>query len=987
MAKKRTHWLLALMAISAVSGARASSDASTAREVLALAGTRIGLCLHLGSGSMASAALTAELAAQSEMVVHGLAVDAIALARARLAVEAQGLAGRAMVEKLALHPLPYLNDLADLVVIDDPSLLARETGLADEIMRVLAPGGAFCVRRGNAWARTIKPRPTNMDEWTHPNHGPDGNMVSLDRIVRLPLGYRWINGLPMNLNRWASCRAWVIAGGRLFQLTANVPENLGTSPQKIHYLTAHNAWNGLPQWKVNCETTDDGAYLSSVNFAPLATDGKRVYAAKQSNVVGFDAITGKEDLLFATPNPARRMILMDGVLVVSTWKAREPSRSPSDATSHWATWVAAGDEGTVEAYDAQTGAKKWRLPFPAQQVIGADGMVYLLTQKGNPPSERSVVAVDLQTGRERWRVLHNCFGEAADLQLNIAGRGYVVIAKRGDAQGMGAPARGVNEPPRLRAVYVLNAGDGKTRWQIAPATSIWTPVVDGLLWCQGTKYDLLTGQERGAIGWPIGDQVCTPHTIVNNYVVQSRGGQYIQLPENGEPARLLRYDGVRGACIEGMVPANGMFYTAQNNCQCMPGQVYGFLALGPSGAWPTVADFEKPRPVEKGPAFPDHSPPGNTEAGAWSTYRRDSERSAFTPSPLPDKQQELWRTSVARPPQGPLAAAWKDRLGACLSAPVIANGLVFVAMTDAGQIVALDATNGKPVWKTSLGGRVDTPPTIHQGLCLVGSHDGYVSALRAKDGALAWRFRISPWERRMVAYGEVESVWPAVGTVLVHDGVAYANAGRTSESDGGIAVVAFNPMTGAPVWARAIATGPRRMNDLLAVRDGQIAWHNERLDAKTGQPKPTATYPAVPSQGGMLDGIWTEFNFHRSGQAFSSRRVSANILAWSEKLVVSPKTATSAEQGAVLWTSPLPATQQVDAIVLASNMAVLAGRTSGPDGQRTGFLAMVSAVDGRILDEISLAALPVFDGMAIAYERLVVVLQDGSLVCYGKKDH
>jgi hypothetical protein len=177
------------------------------------------------------------------------------------------------------------------------------------------------------------------------------------------------------------------------------------------------------------------------------------------------------------------------------------------------------------------------------------------------------------------------------------------------------------------------------------------------------------------------------------------------------------------------------------------------------------------------------------------------------------------------------------------------------------------------------------------------------------------------------------------------------------------------------------------MNDLLAVRDGQIAWHNERLDAKTGQPKPTATYPAVPSQGGMLDGIWTEFNFHRSGQAFSSRRVSANILAWSEKLVVSPKTATSAEQGAVLWTSPLPATQQVDAIVLASNMAVLAGRTSGPDGQRTGFLAMVSAVDGRILDEISLAALPVFDGMAIAYERLVVVLQDGSLVCYGKKDH
>ena len=43
----------------------------------------------------------------------------------------------------------------------------------------------------------------------------------------------------------------------------------------------------------------------------------------------------------------------------------------------------------------------------------------------------------------------------------------------------------------------------------------------------------------------------------------------------------------------------------------------------------------------------------------------------------------------------------------------------------------------------------------------------------------------------MMAYGEIESVWPAVGTVLVDEDTVYAHAGRTSESDGGIAVVAL----------------------------------------------------------------------------------------------------------------------------------------------------------------------------------------------------
>lgn len=988
---RRMLALILGLAVAAVSSAAAraatpAGDPVTAAQVLDLAGVGPGLCVHIGCGREGSEALTAELAARSGMIVHGLALDEASLERARKAVAAKGLSGRVMVEKLPINPLPYLNDLADLIVLEDAAALARQGVTAAELSRVLAPGGALLVQKDRVWMKTVKPRPQEMDDWTHPNHGADGNMVSQDRLVGFPLGLRWIDGLPMNVNRWAACRAWVAAQGRLFLLTTNVPENLGPEPDKPQYLCAHNAWNGLPLWKVNCQTTDDGASLNWINAGSLVTDGRRVYAGQKDKVVGFDAASGTTAVTFPTRFPAARLVLADGVLVASCWEARTASKAFSDAESVWSTWVAKGDAGTVAAYDAQSGAPKWSFPFPAQQVIAADGVAYLLMQKGNPPTERWIVAVELATGKERWRVPHTRFGAETDLQLNTAGKGYVVIAKRGDAQGLGAPKLAPDARPRLRAVFVLSAADGKTLWQISPAKSYWTPVVDGQLWYQSRKYDPLSGEEKGSIGWSLGDQFCTPQTIVNNYLLRTRGGQYVRLPENGNPAKDLRYGGARGACIEGMVPANGMFYTAQNNCQCQPGQVYGFVAVGPCGSLPATAEFEKPRPLEKGPAFAKEPPEPATGENDWPTYRGNAERTASTSCSLPGRLKELWQAPVTEPPRGPLAEAWKARLASCLTAPVSAGGRVFVAASDAGQIIALDARTGKPQWKATLGGRVDTPPTIYKGLCLVGTHDGWVYALRAKDGQLAWRTRVAPQERRMVAYGQVESVWPTVGTVLVHDGVAYACAGRTSESDGGIAVVALDPVTGKHVWGKSIAQGPQRMNDLLAVRNGQIAWYNVRLDAKTGQAMPGATFPKDPSQGGMLDGTWTLFKFRRSGNGFAAGKVVANILAWNEKSIVSPTTATARDSEEKLWAASFARAQQVEAIALASNAAALAGRTADSQGKPAGFLAVLAAANGQKLSGIPLASPPTYDGLAIAQQRVFISLQDGRLVCFGKAE-
>ncbi len=131
-----------------------------------------------------------------------------------------------------------------------------------------------------------------------------------------------------------------------------------------------------------------------------------------------------------------------------------------------------------------------------------------------------------------------------------------------------------------------------------------------------------------------------------------------------------------------------------------------------------------------------------------------------------------------------------------LTPPVAAAGKLFVAETDAHAVHAIALDDGKRSWTFTADGRVDSPPTIYRGMCLFGSTDGHVYCLDAKDGRLAWRFRAAPAERQICAMGQVESVWPAHGSVLVRDGKVYVTAGRSSYLDGGIRVYALNPRSG-----------------------------------------------------------------------------------------------------------------------------------------------------------------------------------------------
>ncbi|MCG3179236.1 MAG: Outer membrane protein assembly factor BamB [Phycisphaerae bacterium] len=986
----------------------AADPSGQVRDILAACPDHFGLWIHLGCGQADSPALTAELAAGGQMLVNGLALDDAALARAREAIQSADMAGRAMAEKLERQPagpaLPYLPDLARAVIVQDMAAVEAAGITPQEIQRVLAPGGVLCVQADGKWKATVKPRPAGMDEWAQQQHGPDGNMASGERTIAFPIDLRWIDGVPFGRGGFASnasCRAIVLAGGRCFSISIDDVANLATGRPDA-WLLARDAWSGLPLWKVNCEGTWGKVELDWRNIWPLVATDKRVYVARKSDVAILDAATG--DVLVACPTKyqVRRMLLADGCLVAGCWEklgfSNVKDGFENDAIR--TVWWPAG-EGSVEAFDPATGKPKWNLPLTPLTMVAGDGLLYVLTQDANPPTRRELTAIDLATGQKKWSVGQTTFGEDPDVALNFAGPGCVVLS--------------LSRAKAKREVTVLSASDGSVLHKLPGTTA--RALVDGQLWCVDGRYDLKTGQKVPGdgigptyAGTNVVGGCVAPIVVGDQYVTASRGGVYVKLPDSpGSKPEKLSYQGARGTCILGMLPANGMFYTAQNNCNCYSAQVGGFLAVGPFDPLPTAEDFDKARPVEKGPAF-DQSAPATDGGDDWPTYRHDTERSGGTSADMPAKLKELWRVQCAAPGKGTFGEAWNARIGAPqpLTAPIVAGGKVFVAALDNGQVMALDAATGQSAWKVLLASRIDTPPTCYQGLLLVGCHDGWVYALRAADGQLAYRVRIAPLERRMIAHGAVESPWPATGTVLVHDGLAYATAGRTTMALGGIALVAFKPLTGQTVWTRQFGDKLRFLSDVLVMRDGELAWHWMRMDPKTGKDLPPAQ--KFIGSAGMLDGSWTT-GFSKSGRGFMLGRVCEGMMAWNRKLVVVPGWAVSRDKAEtpkppatagpkhpdrfkkeeLAWQTNLePHIEwaRVWAMTVTGNAAYFAGGVFNgwANGRYDGsFVWVKSAADGKALQPpIKLDAAPSYDAMAVSGGRLYLALRDGTLLCLGE---
>ena len=508
---------------------------------------------------------------------------------------------------------------------------------------------------------------------------------------------------------------------------------------------------------------------------------------------------------------------------------------------------------------------------------------------------------------------------------------------------------------------------------------------------------------------------CYRNKITERFLMSCRRGvEFVDL-STGEN---YQNHWVRSGCLLGYLPCNGLLYVTPHPCECyITAKITGFNALAPKSGKPEARSRKSQRLV-KGPAYGktrDTKYEIRDTKGDWPTYRHDSRRSGATESAVNPDLKERWRGDIGTKP----------------SSLVVAGGRVLLAGVDTHTVHALNADEGTSLWEYTADARVDSPPTFYNGLALFGSADGRVYCLRAADGALVWRFAAAPHHRLVTAFGQLESSWPVPGSVLVHDGKCWFAAGRASHLDGGIHIYALDPMTGKELFSKTInsldpdtgkmptETDGRVMSGLLndiPATDGADVFIRQMSIFSSGGRGGRHLY----TTGGYLDPSWFNRTFWQIGAAKTSGlMVLGKDVAYGMEVFASRSRETVFKPGAKryrLRSLPLevPASASSDgrrrqepkplwgrrlgirvtAMVRAADTIFVAGSPDIVDpkdphgaweGRKGGVLAAFAAADGKPLAEHKLPAPPVWDGLAVAYGRLYISLENGDVLCLAGK--
>ncbi len=863
--------------------ADAPSPKEQSEAILHDSGIAGGLVIHIGCRD---GRLTAALHAGDQYLVHGLAFDAEDVDQARKTIFATGDYGPVSVDQFDGLHLPYIDGLANLVVAEEP-----DQDLAAEAMRVLAPGGVAYFKRNGEWTKTIKPRPDNIDDWTHFLHDASGNAVAHDDVVGPPRRLQWV-GSPRwsrHHDRMSSLSAMVSTGGRIFYIMDEGSRTSIQLPAKWTVI-ARDAFNGTVLWKKPISHWSQHLWPLKSGPTQLARrlvavdDTVFVTLGVKAPLSALAASSGKTLRTYAESDGVEEVIFHDGVLFLLVNKGSaeldnfKPKLNVGDQARvreeyHWNEQAR-----QVMAYDAASGRHLWTVKTrvaPLTLSAGNEGVFFHDGEK--------VVCLQRATGEEIWS--SPPVGRRQAITMNF---GPKLVIYQGVAFFAGGD----------RKMTAYDAASGKKLWTAPHAQSGYQSpedllIASGLVWNAPTTSTrdtgIFTGRDprTGEIKKEFPPNVdtywfhhrCYIAKATDRFLLPSRTG--IEFVDHEKEDWNINH-WVRGSCLYGIMPCNGLVYAPPHNCACYPeAKLFGLNALAPKRAKPYDRPDAGPR-LEPGPAFSDPLPlpkklplAEKEENADWPTYRGNDARSGYSKTSVPAN----------------LKAGWETTLGGKLSSVVVADGKLFVAQVDAHTVHALDAQTGKPVWRKTVGGRIDSPPTISRGRAFFGAADGYVYCLRASDGELIWRFRAAPYDMRLPAYEQLESVWPVHGSLLVQGDFVYAVAGRSNFLDGGLRFLKLDikygkllaeahvdetdPTTGKNIQSRLqVLNMPVGLPDILSSDGKSIFMRSQKFDGE-GQREGLGPHSGSPAEQGFVQrgdeahlfaplGFLDDSMFHRS---------------------------------------------------------------------------------------------------------------------------
>ena len=154
----------------------------------------------------------------------------------------------------------------------------------------------------------------------------------------------------------------------------------------------------------------------------------------------------------------------------------------------------------------------------------------------------------------------------------------------------------------------------------------------------------------------------------------------------------------------------------------------------------------------------------------------------------------------------PLRPAWPDQPTLQYDIayqPVVAGKTLFLASSRADGVAAFDAETGDALWRFFTDGPVRFAPVVWQDKVYFASDDGWLYCVTAADGALVWKFRGGPSDRKILGNGRLISTWPARGAPCVveepdGEAVVYFAAGIWPFM--GVFLHALDARTGAVRW-------------------------------------------------------------------------------------------------------------------------------------------------------------------------------------------
>ncbi len=622
-ALRAAHLLAATLAglVWAVPSSEAeAAGSSQARQVVESAGVKAGILLHIGG----DAELSVELARCGRFVVFAYGPDRSSAKESRNAILGRGLYGQVSADRGPLKQLPLSDNLANLVVADRLSESIKAGFSLEEVMRVLCPGGVAylgsaagltadalrsfvrrtevrdfeIVRRGGVWLRIRKPRPPGMDEWTHVQHGPDGNPVSRDARVGPPDALRWLYG-PI----WRGGRGWHLTGGG------------SCFYQEGGALAARDAFHGRALWTVRWDA----------RRAAVAADG-RLYALTGGDpfLKALDAATGEVVASYRSVRPrGDTLVCVGGELIFA-------------------------DAEGVAAVAAATGRENWRNreAKPVSILRAGDGKVF--AQVGGAPMK--LMCLDGSTGRKLWE------RSGPDMRGGLVFYQYGVLVCEASEKGVvtrvysaqdGRPLWKTDPvPAKGLGVYGLQ----ELIWSVPRYQSI-----RGFDPATGREK-----RNWPVKGGHFSYQCSAGVAATSNYIVGARPLVYMDAKTGKITWCRVARNGCGGS--PGLMFGNGLTYAFPKACKCFSMlRGYSAFAVDPdlrkAAAAPRSSPLEKGPAYGKAVARGGGSVGNEEERSEWPMFRRDPARSAATDMNVPLPVRVLWQAR----PEDQKASPWLQK--------------------------------------------------------------------------------------------------------------------------------------------------------------------------------------------------------------------------------------------------------------------------------------------------------------------------------------